>query len=412
MNVRHPVWSGVFETMVLSETSEPLERVDLSGLDELGWLVPDSQGDQGWQIVLSSGGKVLAAAGVAAAADGDLAVRTGLPEAALANCAALCWLWVSPEHQDVVLPAIAYLALRRARILGHQNVVMVRIDDDGGLAATLELRPLSANEGSGVVAGRLKRSMIRAWDACGSESQRFLHGLFIAEILETHKRWLQRFFTGSWAQAMAAGSITREQYVCTLENLHQYVRQTTRLAARGIAYARSDALRDHFIYHLRGEINHELLIERDLARLGEDVDYVKHLCVPDPETKEFMVVQESTIGFHRDPLLLLACPMAAEGVAAHMDAAMLQSLHRAIASWGIADPRLVTTFLSSHMNTDGGEDGHWLAVVATVRESLTDEAHLQRFLSVLTAACNGFERGFNANIDAMALWSAPAESVP
>ncbi|MEM9461154.1 MAG: hypothetical protein AAGF11_43725 [Myxococcota bacterium] len=377
-----------------------------------GWVLPPRLGSAGTQITLMGVDGPEALAVVTAAVDSPFAEHTGLPETALRNCAWVESLWVSATHASTdLLPAIVYLALRRARILGFSNVVMLAPTPDRGLRALMDLRPLTrvGKIQPQALAGRLKRAIVRAYDACGEDLCELLRAHFIDEILETHRRWMDRFFSGSWTTAVRTGAITQEQYTCTLQNLHHYVRQTTRLAARGIAYAPDDTLRDHYIHHLRGEVNHEILIERDLGRLGEDVDYVKHVRVADPATAEFMVVQQSAIGFDRDPLLLLACPMAAEGISAHMGPEIMDALHQTIARWGIDEPRRVTTFLSSHIHTDGGDDGHWHAVVETVRKSLRDEAHLQRFLGVLTAACNGFEHGFNANIDELRLWSALPE---
>src|SRR5207248_1384622 len=126
--------------------------------------------------------------------------------------------------------------------------------------------------------------------------------------------------------------------------------------------------------HLKGEINHELIIERDLENLGEDVEYVAGAHQPSPATLAFMCIQESIVAFYRDPVLFLACPIAAESFAAYVQRDILDGLKRSVESWGLADPGEVVHFIKSHTGFDGGSGGHWNLCVQMVQEHVRTEA--------------------------------------
>ncbi|CAM2063837.1 hypothetical protein SCOR_00640 [Sulfidibacter corallicola] len=352
------------------------------------------------------------------AANGRFDALIRLPEAALTPTLFLNGICIATDYDTPdTLAGLAYLALRRGRIEGFKNVVVLLPPDEDELATVLHLAPLTHLKPVKIdgttfeaFAAKMDLATLRAFETCDGKIRATLKKHFIHEIIETHRRWLERFNQGSWYRAIAGGTISREQYVRSLQNLHQYVRQSTRLAARAIAYAAQDDIRDHFMNHMRGEINHELVIEHDLEHLGEDVAYVKHRMLPDSATNEFMMVQESTIGFHRDSLLFLACSMATEGITANLPPSFMEGLHRAIANWGVDQPKKACRFLASHIQFDGGDDGHFQMVADTIRKFIDHESKLQQFLKVLRAAMKTFERGFNANIDDMHLWSASGGS--
>src|SRR5262249_33063446 len=99
--------------------------------------------------------------------------------------------------------------------------------------------------------------------------------LLADEVIRTVQRHTSLFFENPWFQAVTAGTLTRGQYIKFLANNHQFVRWTTRILARVAGFAENADLRNHYLRHLRGEIDHELIIERDLAYLGADVDYIR-----------------------------------------------------------------------------------------------------------------------------------------
>lgn len=403
----------------LSFQEMPLSKQTLE-LDPLGWVMqsPQPRSDKnGMLIVLKSAeGNPVAAVTLSKADTSQFQSLTRLDKRALTNAVYISSIWVDENAKlREALPAVLYLALRRGRIWGREQVVTLIPVPNANvpIATLLRLERLSNLDNLEVdsktlmpAAQNLKYSILSVYDQCADQERALIQDNFLGEILEVHSAWLDRFYHGSWAQSILEGTMSKEQYIYSLYNLHQYVRQTTRLCARCVAHSEDLELRNHYIYHFKGEINHELLIERDIKHLGGDLEYMMQRYVPHIGTKEFMLTQESTIGFYQDPVLMLACPMAAEGVAASMKDDFVDALLMLIESWGVKKPKEAARFLTSHIHTDGGEDGHWEHVVTIMKKHIKDEYYLQRFLTVLRCAMNGFEHGFNANVDDMKLWSA------
>jgi hypothetical protein len=192
--------------------------------------------------------------------------------------------------------------------------------------------------------------------------------------------------------------------------MHHFVRWTTRLLGHAVAASNDVRLRNHYLAHLSGEINHEVIIERDLAALGEDVTFSTGSTVPDTGTRLFMAVQESLIGFHRDPVLFMASPLAAEGLASHLTPAFVERLTGCAASWGVREPARVISFFTSHVSTDGGEDGHWETTVSLLAEHLRSERDLQRFVGTMRASMKGLSLLYEAAIDDLEIFTATMAS--
>ncbi|MBN9521677.1 hypothetical protein J0H58_24715 [bacterium] len=117
---------------------------------------------------------------------------------------------------------------------------------------------------------------------------------------------------------------------------------------------------------------------------------------PSPATLAFMSLQESVIGFHRDPALFLACPIAAEGFAVHAQANVLDGLGRSIASWGLARPADVAHFVRSHSGFDGGADGHWNRCVGMVGKYIRTAARIQQFAALVRAAVSALANHYDS----------------
>jgi hypothetical protein len=116
-----------------------------------------------------------------------------------------------------------------------------------------------------------------------------------------------------------------------------------------------------------------------------------------------MAAQEAAIGFHRDPVLQMAAPLAAEGISGHLDGAFMDALHRNVARWGVSEPERVTRFYSSHIDYDGGDDGHWETTMAMLAQHLRSETALARFLSMLRVTTDAMLRCYDSWIDEMPL---------
>jgi hypothetical protein len=273
----------------------------------------------------------------------------------------------------------------------------------------MKLEPTSAS--SSVSAQRIDYAADNCWLVSDPVTRQALHERFVPEAVETLERWVRHFFTTRWFETLYSGRLSRQQYIYTLSNLHQFVRWTTRLIGRAVSHSHDRALRDHWLEHLRDEINHELIIEKDLKNLGVDPAYVAERMVPEPNTLQFMGVQESLIGFHGDPVLFMAAPFVAEGYGARLDERFMGALEESALGWGIKNPRLVTSFYASHISYDGGDDGHWALIRRILERYLTDHCQLQRFLSAVRAAADATERAYTAYIADLSVFETPSASM-
>jgi hypothetical protein len=303
-----------------------------------------------------------------------------------------------------------YEALASARAVGKTTLVAECPDSRSeAVAEGLGLRPIDHTARRGEFrAGSLAVALHHAFEKATEEERSAMRTTFPQQVERFLASYVERFYQGAWAQAVACRTLTVEQYVYTLENMHQYVRFTTRLLGRAVACSPTTALRAHFARHLSGEVNHELLIERDLERLGLTVDYLRDLRYANAATRSFMVVQQSMVAFEQDPILFVACPLAAEGISAHMDAKFLESLRACIAiGTSDATAKKATSFFASHIETDGGDDGHWAATLKLLEAHLPDERKLGELLSILELAATAFTASFDANVSELAVFSRP-----
>lgn len=379
------------------------------------WLVDVRSSQDGhWVAWLGEKGEWLAAARVARAESSAFAELSGLAPARLDQSIALEAVWLAREADGAeLLPGLLYAALRTGRVWARNAVVsyLENLDTLVGQTAHLETlrrapRVTAGGKEMEPVAQLLEVALHHTAQACSPATWTVIQPTLVREVTDYIKLWLQRFGRGAWATSIRNGTISREQYVASLQNLHHYVRQTTRHIARSISHSDDRRLRNHYIEHLKGEINHELTIERDLKQLGIDPDYVIHDSIPSTSTREFQAIQEATIGYHQDPVLMMANPLAAEGVTAHITPDFIEALRKTVASWGVDKPERAMGFLISHTDYDGGEDGHFAMTVATLQHYLTDERIQRRFMTTLAVSTDTIERSFNSSVDDNKLFSS------
>jgi hypothetical protein len=354
----------------------------------------------------------VAAALVESAECSTFGVDSGLETSALVHSVAITRMHVEPGSREMdLLPLLAYLALRRGRIEEKTNVAAYLDERGNALRELLDLKTLANLPALGDARGvcqRLDIAIHRAYRSAGPRGQAILRQVFIDEAVETLNRLIVPLLATPYFRAVDDRTLSREQYIYSLSNLHQFVRWTTRLLSRAVSLSDDPDLRAHFLNHLGGEVNHEVIIENDLAALGPDVDvdYVVHAMVPNLGTQEFMVVQESLIGFHEDPILFMAAPFAAEGFAANVTQRFITGLTDCARGWGVANPKKAVSFFASHVHFDGGDDGHWALTRDILASNLTDDAHLQQFVNAVKLAMNGFIHCYASYVDLLGIWTA------
>jgi hypothetical protein len=281
------------------------------------------------------------------------------------------------------LASLLYCAARRARMAGRISLAM-RADEARRLGVDAiwrmaELAPSTLMQRVDVAAHYASQALTQLGAPVTAPFR-------AREVQEVALQALDGAPGWGFFRAVHARTLTREQYVYALSNVYQFVRHTTRLCARAVAAAPTTELRSHWINHLSGEVNHELIIERDLAHLGADVSFVVEHMAPNGPTQQFMANQESLIGYRQDAILLMASPVAAEGVTAHLTDEFATALKECIRGWGVEQPAKAARFFISHMHTDGGDDGHWELTIAFLGKCLVDEAHHQMFMRSLSTA--------------------------
>lgn len=373
----------------------------------------------GIRISLFDGERCVATGTVFPAERSALPQLTGLHAADLGASIGIGELSIDPTAGATAISQLLYLLLRRGRIWERQTVITYvapAVLDQGArdynIVAWQPLTnlPVITDRASMTqrvpVAQRLDIAIHAAYQASGPDGQRFLQDFFVPEAVETLEIHIDRFFQTDFFKAVYASTLSREQYIYSMSNLHQFVRYTTRLIGRAVSLSNDEDLRNHWLHHLSGEINHEKIIEKDLANLGADVDYVVNHMVPNVHNQQFMVTQESAIAFYQDPVLFMAAPFSAEGWTARLDARFMDALHKAVRGWGVQNPRHVTGFLSSHINYDGGEDGHWETSRKILGRYIRSDQMLQRFTNLVHLAMNAFERSYTSYVQEQRLWSA------
>ncbi|HMI91817.1 MAG TPA: hypothetical protein VK509_10665 [Polyangiales bacterium] len=393
----------------------PAEISVQSGAVETGspeiLALPELQRDEsehGYRLILrrSPLGAPVAEALLLPAARASLLRGAGFAEASLEHAALLANVRVH-DGADDTLGALLYCAGRRARIAGA-NMLLAAVGEQPGAASQLlglSRVPRSAPPGYVFAAQRLDIAMHRAYRAMVEASHAPDPQLLADEVGETIRSWVAGAPQWPFFVLLHERRLAREQYVYLLSNLYQFVRHTTRLIGRAISHSVDPVLRKHWISHLNGEINHEVIIERDLAHMGEDVEFVMRHMPPSSRTQEFMAIQESMIAYYEDPVLFMASPLAAEAITAFLDQRFIDDLHACAQRWGVAEPRSAMKFLTSHMSTDGGEDGHWKMSLDALPRLIRDESTLAMFLTTNASSRRAMEGVWSSTVGDTAVFS-------
>jgi GNAT superfamily N-acetyltransferase len=346
------------------------------------------------------------------AEESSFPARSGVPAEQVKGMYYATRLMVAPEYRGQGLSALLIYALfREARILDCGKVIALMGEDDAVAAGITRAEPMrgvpplrhTGHQGRELalraVQADVNYAMYQCWKHLRDAPRDFVADHLLAdEVIRTVLRLTTLFYDNPWFQRVSACTLTRGQYVDFLANNHQFVRWTTRILARVAGLAADRELRNHYLHHLSGEIDHELQIERDLASLGADVEYVREHMSPCVDVGHFMGVQESIVGFRADPFLLLAVPIAIESLTAHLPDSFLIDLEANVRDWGYDEPANATSYLRSHIPVDGGMDGHWEGTRQVISRFLKTEPETQRFVAVVRMVIIAMDRALRSYV--------------
>jgi len=322
--------------------------------------------------------------------------------AAGANAWSLTRISAAPGVTHEQLCLALYAALRRGRVERKTVVTM----DAGALRPELleQLQATPARE-PGKLAARIDVALSKL--AQGFEPLLAVPAeLYVQEVADTVRAHVESAFSEGFFRSVADGRLSKQQYVYILAQQHAYVRYTTRILGYCVAYSDDSALRKHFAKHLSEEVNHEKILEADLAYLGADVEYVVRDFEPNPATLQFVLGELALVSHFHDPVLLTAAPLVAEGISGHLGRAFIDRLEQLVRSWGHAEPERATRFFSSHIEYDGGDDGHFEGSMRMLHPHLTSERLLRRYLAALHSLGQCFLRIYRESMSETDIWSA------
>ncbi|HET8932191.1 MAG TPA: hypothetical protein VFN67_02070 [Polyangiales bacterium] len=103
--------------------------------------------------------------------------------------------------------------------------------------------------------------------------------------------------------------------------------------------------------------------------------------------------------------LLTAAPLVAEGISGHMGSGFVQRLEQHIQGWGFAEPQRATRFFSSHIEYDGGEDGHLQGSMQMLSAHLRCERELRRYLAAMHGLGECFVRIYTESMCETDAWT-------
>lgn len=382
------------------------EAINIKKLEKSGWVVNNGNLNiDNIKTIKNNKNKIIAVINAYTATDAEK--LSSIDKAKLDNCWFIDSLWISPdvpvsEAADLAL----YCGIKTARIYNKDIVITIKNKQNNfPILTLLKAETIQDLDQDHILIGqKVDYALLKIADDLPTDSRDFITAEFVNDMYKMFFHWYDQYNASTWCQAVMNGKLTRKQYISTLNNLHSYVQYTTRICARAVAHCDDVFLRNNYIEHFRGEINHEILIQKDLMQLDGDVDYLKNYFIPNTKTKAFMILQESTIGFYQDPILLLACPFVAEGISANFKTELLDNLEKIIGSWGVKEPGKAMRFFNSHVKFDGGDDGHWEDVIKILPLYVKNEHDRQKFISITKFGMDALLDSFDSNVKENLIW--------
>lgn len=382
------------------------EKINIQKLDKSGWIINSGNSNlDNLAVIKDSANKIVAVINSYEA--NKATALQDINQEKLNNCWFIDSIWISPDLPvSEIVPLALYCSVKSARIYDKSIVLTVKnVKDNFPIMTFLKADKIQdLNEHKILIGQKVEYALLNIAKELPANSEDFITQEFVNDMYKMFFHWYDIFNNSTWCQAIMQGTLTKKQYISTLYNLHSYVQYTTRICARAIAFSDDVMLRNNYIEHFRGEINHEVLIQKDLAQLGDDVDYLKKHYLPNISTKSFMILQESTIGFYQDPILLLACPFVAEGISANFRTELLDNLEKIIGNWGVQQPDKAMRFLNSHVKFDGGDDGHWEDVIKILPQYIKTEFDRQKFIAITKYGMHALLSSFDSNVNENLIW--------
>lgn len=399
-------------------------------IDERGFLLAEdliTENDRcGTHVaVYDLDGNLVGCTHVAAAEETDFGFYTGISRPQLTTSILSSRSAVDPTFRNKgVFSLLIYLAGRWGRMRGRK--LFVGYHEEGNPAIRKMLRPQpiegvpirkvtgTRGEAYTVMACSVPLHYVchRSFETLTKSMKVFVcRSLMPDELIYMVEDGIDRFYETRWFKRVYEGSLTKGQYIEAISNMHAYVKWTTRLLATIAGVTEDRELRGAFLEHLNGEVDHELMLERDLDALDWDVEYVRSNLSPNPDILKFMAMQQSLAGFERDPVMFLVAPLVAEGLSANIAPEFIAMLQGCIKSWGIENPKKVMSFLHSHVYTDGGERGHWQSVQKVFMSRIDSESRFQYALNLSEAMMESMCSSYNRYIDDADLAFVGRESV-
>ena len=406
----------------VSGSDLPQEIIDLrrsTFVDEKGFLdhahLTSDNDRSGTHILVYDvpSGKLMGCTHIVCAEQSDFSFYTDIPPEKLRSAVMSSRSCVNSEFRNKgIFSLLIYLAGRWGRMRGRKRFVgfieqgnppikkMVRCPE----IPNVPLRTVAGANGEEykVVSTSIPIEYVtyRSFQTMSKSLREFASQMLMpAELMFKVENGIDDFYNTKWYLKVMDGTLTKDQYIAALANIHLYVKWTTRLLATVVGQTEERELRSDLLHHLEGEVDHELMLERDLEALDWDVDYVRDAMSPNPEIIKFMSMQQSLASFERDPVMFLVAPLVAEGLSANMVPEFIQSLERCIRSWGIAKPKNAMSFLHSHIYTDGGDKGHWQAVQKTISKRISSESRFQHALNLTEAMFVSMCSAYNDFVD-------------
>lgn len=347
------------------------------------------------------------------AEEADFSFYSNIPKIKLRTSVMSSRSAVNPEFRNRgVFSLLIYLAGRWGRMRGRKRFVgfieegnppikkMVRCPE----IQNVPLRKVTGTDGLpyNVVSTSIPIDYVtyRSFQTMSKSLRKFAcETLMPDELMYKVENGIDDFYNTKWYLKVMDGTLTKDQYIAALSNIHLYVKWTTRLLAIVVGQTDERELRTDLLHHLEGEVDHELMLERDLEALDWDVDFVRDGMTPNPEIVKFMSMQQSLASFERDPVMFLVAPLVAEGLSANMVPEFIKALEQCIRSWGIDKPKTAMSFLHSHIFTDGGDKGHWQAVQKTISKRIVSESRIHQALTLVEAMFVSMCTAYNDFID-------------